>query len=268
MSQVFTRGLAVAHGLTSRPSAVVSVGVYTICSLSTSLLNESVAVGRSLFRGTVQLRTYSTAQPLKQQPPNQQWREPSRQKSNNPITQAILELPSTPKMVEHLNRVFAPLTFPPELAARILIHPSHKHARFTSSARLGFLGVFCFPVTCSFLIGYRFRLGRRVMNAYLLLFLQSSSAMTPEHDLDHILERTLNTYVLGEYVGPQWQLARVMSWTPAVSSPLESSTASSRSVGLYKVEGATVEAVVGGIFHQYVSRCVEACLRSVEIMLT
>lgn len=104
--------------------------------------------------------------------------------------------------------------------------------------------------------------GRRVLKSYLLLFIHSSSALSPQHDYDHILERVLNTYVLGEFVGPRWQLGKVMKWTPATQSEslLQDPTSAvqlgrdaSRSIGLYKVEGTTVEALVGGVFHQFVS---------------
>jgi hypothetical protein len=105
------------------------------------------------------------------------------------------------------------------------------------------------------------------MQAYLLLFIQSSSAVTPDHDYEHILERTLNTYVLGEFVGPQWQLAKVLRWTPAVQAPLRDGALgreASRSVGLYKVEGTAVEALIGAVFHQFVS-C-SGCMLSVLLL--
>ncbi|EKM61237.1 uncharacterized protein PHACADRAFT_156461 [Phanerochaete carnosa HHB-10118-sp] len=179
MSQIFTRGRIIAHGITSRPAALV---VY-----------------------------------------------------------AISELPDTSKLAQHLNRVFAPLQFPPELAARILTHQSHRHGVLTNNARLSFIG-------------------RRVLKSYLLLFVHSSSALKPHHDYEHILERVLNTYVLGEFVGPQWQLGKVMKWTPATQSEsfagdpmnvLQLGREASRSIGLYKVQGTAVEAVVGGVFHQF-----------------
>lgn len=62
------------------------------------------------------------------------------QPPRNAVTAAIANLPETPKMTAHLNRVFAPLQFPPELAARILTHVSHKHSVLSSNARLSFIG--------------------------------------------------------------------------------------------------------------------------------
>lgn len=103
-------------------------------------------------------------------------------------------------------------------------------------------------------------IGRRVLKSYLLLFVHSSSAVKPHHDYDHIVERALNTYVLGEFVGPRWELGKVMKWTPATRDEalaqdpmgaLQLSKEASRSIGLYKVQGTAVEAVVGGVFHQF-----------------
>lgn len=112
--------------------------------------------------------------------------------------------------------------------------------------------------------------GRRVLKSYLLLFIHSSSALKPDHDYEYILERALNTYVLGEFVGPQWQLGKVMKWTPATQSEtvagdpmsvVQLGREASRSIGLYKVEGTAVEAVVGGVFHQFVSDRIHPGLR-------
>ena len=86
--------------------------------------------------------------------------------------------------------------------------------------------------------------------------------MKPGYDYEHIIERALNTYVLGEFVAPQWQLGKVMKWTPATQSDslsadpmsaVQLGREASRSIGLYKVQGTAVEAVVGGVFHQFVS---------------
>ncbi|GJE85718.1 ribonuclease-III-like-domain-containing protein [Phanerochaete sordida] len=216
MSQIFTRGRILAHGITPRPATIVLNG-----------LRQEVFRGR-----TLQHRSYArqhTAQP---------------QHPRTSIDSAITELPDTSKLTQHLDRVFAPLQFPPELAARILTHQSHRHGVLTNNARLSFIG-------------------RRVLKSYLLLFIHSSSALSPQHDYDNLLDRVLNTYVLGEFVGPRWQLGKVMKWTPATqseslaqdpTSAVQLGRDASRSIGLYKVEGTTVEALVGGVFHQFGGR--------------
>lgn len=126
-------------------------------------------------------------------------------------------------------------------------------------------------------------LGRRVLHSYLLLFLQSTSlrlarvsspnlnVATYTFDFDLIAYRALYTPLLGEYVGTKWDLARVMLWVPAtrtarpeLSTPLsrafgegegrsiQETPGALKSPGLYKVQGTTVEGIMGGIFHQFV----------------
>ena len=108
-----------------------------------------------------------------------------------------------------------------------------------------------------------------------MLFLASSPAADPSHDLEEITARALNTYVLGQHVAPKFQLARVLRWQPAVNPgitihpQIQSKYGSEKdpelalalrahpmilkSVGLYKVLGEGVQAIVGGAYHQFVS---------------
>lgn len=105
------------------------------------------------------------------------------------------------------------------------------------------------------------------MQAYLRLFVLSASipnATTsatealrnpfslPFDDVDVFCEDLLNTYKLGEFVGGVWQIENIMRWTPSIVQPSESNILL-RSSGLFKVRGAAVEAIMGGIFHQHVS---------------
>lgn len=96
-----------------------------------------------------------------------------------------------------------------------------------------------------------------MLNTYLLLFLSSSPSAGAAYDYELIAANALNTYVLGEHVGPKWGLPSIMKWRP-VDEKMDPRSASRlgrdvlRSVGLYKVTGVTVEAVVGGVFHQFV----------------
>ena len=97
-------------------------------------------------------------------------------------------------------------------------------------------------------------LGRRVLETYLQLFLHSTpgfKASSPaDVDFDNITARALNTYVLGEHVAPQWRIPDIMRWRPVQNEGVK--TNDMRSIGLYKVSGTMVEAVVGGLFHQFV----------------
>jgi len=73
---------------------------------------------------------------------------------------------------------------------------------------------------------------------------------------------------LGEHIAPRWSLGRVLLWVPTVpretlratqtqnpDSELDEALAASpgiaKSVGLYKVMGEAVQAVVGGVYHQF-----------------
>jgi hypothetical protein len=162
----------------------------------------------------------------------------------------------------HLNNLFPPLQFPPELSTRLLTHGSHKSATTGHNSRFSFIGMFSQSVAWN---NTNTHSGRRVLESYLLLFLQSSPSLNHTHDLDLISSRTLNTHILGEHVAPKWDLGRVLRWAPPVPTgslnlnhaygqpSAELHPATARSVGLYKVLGEAVQAVVGGVFHQFVS---------------
>lgn len=127
MSHIFRRGRTLAHALIPRPPAVVSHGQLDATFLSRGVLIQSAGLERDVFRGrTVQHRTYSATQ--------------RTQQPQTSIAASIAKLPDVPKLAQHLNHVFAPLQFPPELAARILTHQSHKHSALTNNARLSFIG--------------------------------------------------------------------------------------------------------------------------------
>ncbi|KAI0302369.1 ribonuclease-III-like-domain-containing protein [Multifurca ochricompacta] len=129
---------------------------------------------------------------------------------------------------QHLNQTFKPLKFPPALAQRILTHLSHRDSVIGHNSRFAFLG-------------------RRTLEAYLLLFLQGLPAAA-DHDHSRIVARVLNTHTLGEHVTPHWKLQDVMRWTPPRAADLGFD---GRTAGLHKVAGTMVEAVVGGVLHQF-----------------
>lgn len=130
MSQIFTRGRILAHGIISRPATVALNGTCLSWFLRFGS-DEPVGLRREVFRGrTLQHRSYAVDRRQAAQP----------QHPRTSIDAAIAELPDTSKLTQHLNRVFAPLQFPPELAARILTHQSHRHGVLTNNARLSFIG--------------------------------------------------------------------------------------------------------------------------------
>ena len=177
------------------------------------------------------------------------------------LTNSRLTTRQAPYFQEHLNHVFAPLHFPEELAKRILTHGSHSASIGGHNAGLSFIGVLFFSFRMFFQIIYRLYaslyLGRRVLEAYLQLFLHSSSALDPSDDLEEILNSTLATNFLGEFVGPEWGVGRVIRWSPSAPAQklanMDREVDTRRQVGLYKVQGEAVEAILGGIYFQFVS---------------
>ena len=161
-----------------------------------------------------------------------------------------------PYFAEHLNGLFPALHFPPELARRILTHSSHPAATYGHNGAYSFIGSFSYHGSITFLTIFFFS-GRRILEAYLLLMLNSSAALHSKHDLSDIVTRTLNSYTLGERVGSVWGLGRVMRWTPTIPVDKlklgDDNREMLKSVGLYKVQGEAVSAVMGGIFYQFVS---------------
>lgn len=177
-------------------------------------------------------------------------------------------------LVQHLENLFSPLKFPPELASRILTHASHPDATRRHNTRLSFVGEY---MRVKHLVVHHIspsrdqnaytRPGRRVLQSYLLMFIHSSPALRPDHDYEKFILHALNTYTLGELVAPKWELGKVTKWKPMnvgnLSRPLgpdddapspfaDVKADNARSIGMYKVHGTTVEAVVGGVFHQFV----------------
>ncbi|KAF8579672.1 hypothetical protein K439DRAFT_1637773 [Ramaria rubella] len=168
--------------------------------------------------------------------------------------------------IAQLYKIFPPLNFPPDVAQRMTTHVSWERGVKGHNGKLGFVG-------------------RRVLHTYLLLFLHECALAPSSHkpaknapippssrlrpsslfagglveplseSYDDISDKLLNTYILGEHVGAAWQLERIMRWTPAIAEvdalQAQSPDTVLRSSGLYKVRGATVEGVVGGIFHQF-----------------
>jgi hypothetical protein len=82
-----------------------------------------------------------------------------------------------------------------------------------------------------------------------MMFLHSSRQLRPVDDVEDIAARSLNTHLLGEYVGNEWGVGRELVWAPSISEQLK---ADGHLPGLYKVQGETVQAIIGAIYHQFV----------------
>ncbi|KAJ9474136.1 putative mitochondrial ribosomal protein [Pseudozyma hubeiensis] len=126
----------------------------------------------------------------------------------------------------------------PELALRAVTHESYLNAREGHNRRLAFVG-------------------RRTLKLFVTLYLHARLQTTTKGDAAHnyinrLLESPtgvdaiLTTHRLGDKVGRQLGLEKIMRWTPAVSD----GQVGPRETGLFKVRGVAVEALAGAIYHQ------------------
>jgi len=135
------------------------------------------------------------------------------------------------ELADHLNKSFGTLVFPPELATRLLTHASHPVSRVVGhNARFSFTG-------------------RRIIEAYFLMFLHSCPNVNSGANYANITSNALNTYTLGEHVGREWGIGKVLRWTSMVDPQM--GVKGMGHIGLHKVLGTTVEAIVGGVYHQF-----------------
>ncbi len=125
-----------------------------------------------------------------------------------------------------------------ELALRAVTHESYLNAREGHNRRLAFVG-------------------RRTLKLFTTLYLHSRLQTASKGDAAHnyinrllespsAVDSILNTHRLGDKVGRDLGLEKVMRWTPAVTD----GQMGPRETGLFKVRGVAVEALVGAIYHQ------------------
>jgi len=88
------------------------------------------------------------------------------------------------------------------------------------------------------------------MSSYFMMFLFASKKLKPSDDIEDITAQSLNTHLMGEYAGNEWGVGRELLWAPSTSSPHPSEVLP----GLYKVQGETVQAMIGAIYHQHVRK--------------
>ncbi|KAG8715051.1 hypothetical protein FRC08_011049 [Ceratobasidium sp. 394] len=234
------------------------------CSSSTRTLIHDVLQTRKTSqstRGTItNLRAFSIAALNQPQPSS---RHPAQTRSRYGISRppgweprSLVAPCSDEEAVEYFARLLPPLRFPQETAVRIITHSSWRAGMEGTNRRFSFIG-------------------RRVLEAYMLAFLHAHTPLTPtppltrppsdpqpdtqisrlpmpssilEQDFTEITNQAVNAPVLGMLVGNVWELERVMRWVPNLVGE-----SISNDPGLYTVRGTTVEAVVGGVFHQFVS---------------
>ena len=84
------------------------------------------------------------------------------------------------------------------------------------------------------------------------MFLHSCPSTNSGADYEKIVSNVLNTYTLGEHVGREWGIGKVLKWKSMTDPQMLAKGVDSARVGLHKVLGTTVEAIVGGVYHQFV----------------
>lgn len=134
------------------------------------------------------------------------------------------------------------------LATTALTHESWMHGIQGHNRRLAFLGTYTLMLTK----------GRRVLKTYLTMFLfdilSKARAESPSDAefLQNILskpdsvDQIVATHQLGDHVGRELGLEKVMRWHPSLRMD---GASGSKETGLFKVRGSCVEAVVGAIYH-------------------
>ncbi|KAG8998086.1 hypothetical protein FRB94_007213 [Tulasnella sp. JGI-2019a] len=146
---------------------------------------------------------------------------------------------SNEEATQHLRSLLPSLEFPEKVVLRMITHPSWKAGFEGHNNRLSFMG-------------------RRVLNAYLILFLHdararaqasSSSTETPEEaDYQAIVESVLDTGPLGKHVGGAWKVEEITRWISNVTVEADKGL---HWAGRHAARAATVEAIMGGVLHQY-----------------
>lgn len=143
------------------------------------------------------------------------------------------------QVLSHLSSVSSDLLgSDADIALRAVTHESYLNAREGHNRRLAFVG-------------------RRSLKLFTTLFLHSRLQAAQKGDATHVyvskllespsaVDSILSTHRLGDKVGRDLGLEKVMRWTPAVSD----GQLGPREIGLFKVRGVAVEALIGAIYHQ------------------
>ncbi|KAJ1023147.1 hypothetical protein NDA16_003300 [Ustilago loliicola] len=231
-----SRGLRTASGSSSTRNAAASSMTSSSSSSSSSTWSLQARTFASAASTTASSSTSASAAP-----------------SASPISRRGSEFRSSPALGSNVtgDNVLAHFSSAPfsstssdllggnaEIALRAVTHESYLNAREGHNRRLAFVG-------------------RRTLKLFTTLFLHSRLQTLSKGDAAHnyisrLLESPtgvdsiLTTHRLGDKVGRELGLEKVMRWTPAVSD----GQLGPRETGLFKVRGVAVEAVAGAIYHQ------------------
>lgn len=183
-------------------------------------------------------------------------------------SRAVLHFPHSNTIKQHLEELLFPLQFSEQLACRIV---SSKNL-IKSQASLDELKAERGDVGYVLLGEHNTKLsflGRRMMRFALSDFLINAPLVaplttTPSRLSPQILENALLTkFVLGQYVGNQWELEKIMRWREL--DGLSSGSDEIVGTGLWTARGHTVEAILGAVMLQHGTRLSLAVFNSLVL---
>ncbi|KAH9811214.1 hypothetical protein DFH28DRAFT_463368 [Melampsora americana] len=181
---------------------------------------------------------------------------------------ALLHFPHSKTIKDHLDELLFPLQFTEQLACRIVssknLIKSQTSLNELKAERgdLGFVLLGEHNTKLSFL-------GRRIMHFALSDFLMNAPLVSPLTTTSsrlstEILENALLTkFVLGQYVGNQWELEKIMRWRE-----LDGFSSGSNQIigtGLWTARGHTVEAILGAVMLEHGTRSSLAVFNSLVL---
>ncbi|EGG09214.1 uncharacterized protein MELLADRAFT_115851 [Melampsora larici-populina 98AG31] len=183
-------------------------------------------------------------------------------------SRAVLHFPHSKTIKEHLEELLFPLQFTEQLACRIV---SSKNL-IKSQASLDELKAERGDVGYVLLGEHNTKLsflGRRMMHFALSDFLINAPIVsplttTPSRLSPQVLENALLTkFMLGQYVGNQWELEKIMRWREL--DGLSSGSSEMVGTGLWTARGHTVEAILGAVMLQHGTRLSLAVFHSLVL---
>ncbi|EFP74940.1 uncharacterized protein PGTG_01533 [Puccinia graminis f. sp. tritici CRL 75-36-700-3] len=211
----------------------------------------------------------------------------------NSSSSSRLHFPHSKLIKQHLEELLYPLSFSDQLACRIVSaknliksQDSLDSLEQQTEGGVGFARLGEHNTKLSFI-------GRRAMHFALSNFLlhapRSSSSSTPASPSspsdDHHSKRTgkstsevvedalLTKFVLGQYVGHQWELEKIMRWRELSPPPSKQPSSSGEETqprvmhgtGLWMARGHVVEAIVGAVMAEHGTRLSMAVFHSLVL---
>ncbi|KAH9466392.1 hypothetical protein Pst134EB_001448 [Puccinia striiformis f. sp. tritici] len=204
----------------------------------------------------------------------------------NSSTNSRLHFPHSSVIKQHLEELLYPLSFSDQLACRIVSAKNLLKSQDSldilereTQGGVGFAKLGEHNTKLSFI-------GRRAIHFALANFLihapkSSTSPLNLEDPHQRTVKSTsdvledalLTKFVLGQYVGHQWELEKIMRWrelAPPSSSPSTSEIDASQSqsfhgTGLWTARGHVVEAIVGAVMAEHGARLSMAVFHSLVL---